>query len=248
VEAPDPSRFIYISDGPDGKLERLWEKFPPPWWRRLLDQIVSVGIFMVSIGRSRPETSRMQKLRWVQHRLEQSGQIGSVDEPKQYFFGRIAMHHSAFTEFDPPVVYLIGETDQTIVALGGSLHHAPGKGDVKPQEGAQPHLSEVVVARAVRRAQIEGSHRRVITGALYDPTHFKENPLLKDDAEYNRDPSDDQWAVDVAETLWRWPTGLPQVTFETLAEREEFTGTPAEIASRTHKNILVGSPVYVTRV
>jgi hypothetical protein len=76
----------------------------------------------------------------------------------------------------------------------------------------------------------------------------KGNPLLVTDAKYNLDPSDDQWAVDVAETLWRWPIGVPKVIFETLAQCEEVAATPAEITSQTDKDILVGSPVWVTRV
>jgi hypothetical protein len=83
---------------------------------------------------------------------------------------------------------------------------------------------------------------------LHDPVQFKGNPLLATDAKYNLDPSDDQWAVDVAETLWRWPIGAPKATFETLAQCEEVAATPAEITTQTDKNILVGSPVWVTRV
>jgi hypothetical protein len=244
MNTPAPSRFFYISDV---KLGRLWEQFPPPWWRRLLNQITSLTIFMVSVGKSRSETTRMQKLRWVQRRLEELGKIGGIDEPQEYFFGRLTMHYDAFDMVSPPTVYLVGETDKTIVALGGSLKHVPGREDVKPREGAQQILSEVQFARAVRRAQLMGSPRLVSPAQLHDPAQFDGNPLLANDSKYNARPRDDQWAVDIAETLWRWPIGVPPITFETLAEREELTPTPAEIASRTHKNILVGSPVYVTR-
>jgi hypothetical protein len=133
MRLPPPSRFFYFSDD---KLRRLSEEFPPPWWRRLLDQITFLTIFMVSVGRKRSETTRMQKLRWVQRRLEGLGKIGSVDEPREYFFGRLMMHYDAFDMVSPPTMYLVGETDKTIVALGGSLSHVPGREDIKPREGA----------------------------------------------------------------------------------------------------------------
>lgn len=244
IPAPRPSTLFYISDD---KLGRLWDEYPPPWWRRAPNQITSLTISKVGVGRRPSEPTRGQKLRWVQRRLEKKGKIGSIDEPKQYFFGRLAMHYDAFPT-DPRTVYFVGETDKTIVALGGSLKHKVSREKDQPPESAQQILSEVQLARAVRRAQIEGSPRLVTPAQLHDPAQFERNPLLANDAKYNTHPAEDQWAVDVAESLWRWGIGVPPMTVETLAQREESTPTPAEIASRTHKNILVGSPVYVTRV
>jgi hypothetical protein len=210
---------------------------------------VTIGVlgFTGGFSRRRTEIKRTRKLRWVRRQLERSGEIGSIDDPKKYFAGRITMHYDAFDMVSPPVMYLIGETERTIVALGGSLKHVPGREDVKPREGAKQILSEVQVARAVRRAQLEGSPRLVTPATLHNPAHFEGNPLLRNDAEFNVHPSDEQWAVDIAETLWRWPPGIPPITFETLAERDDFIPTPAEIASRTQKNILVGSPIFVVK-
>jgi len=189
----------------------------------------------------------MKELARLRDALDQVGELGDLDEPKDYFSGRITMQYGAFDMVNPPVIYLIGETERTIIALGGSLKNYEGRDpdEVKARDNAQVILSEVEVARAVRRAQIGGSPSRVTGTRLYNRTGLKGSPRLVHDKPYNTQPSPDQWAVDIAETLWRWSTGNPPKDFEVLAQREEFTPAPPIVRNRTQKNILVGSPVYV---
>jgi hypothetical protein len=123
-----PANLFYASDA---KIDDLYDRFQPLWLLRLLDQIggLTIGAFGIVVGgtRNRSQRTRRQKLKRVQRSLARSGEIGGIDEPKSYLFGRIKMHYGAFEMVNPPVMYLIGETERTIVALGGSLKNVQGR-------------------------------------------------------------------------------------------------------------------------
>lgn len=229
-----PIDFFYVSDT---KLDWLYDRFPQSWWRRALGRISGANITILGFGGGASvhatEKTRMQKLRWVEHRLNESDEVGSVDQPKHYFAGRIAMYYGAFDMVDPPVMYLVGESDRTIVALGGSLHHVRGRSveSTRAREDAKRTIFEPEVARAVRRAQ---------TSVDSLPTFAAQR--------------DQQWAIDVAETYWHWssdgPDG-PKMMFETLAICDGFASpAPPEISGRMEiqKNVVLGSPIFVARV
>ena len=223
--------FLYISKA---KVDPLYQQYQLelPWLLRAIDQIGSITVLSSGVSRNRTEATLVRKLRRVQRFLDKKEEVGSVDEPKRYFFSRIEMHYGAFDQVDPPVMYLIGETSQTIVALGGQLGHVIGRDPetTKAGEDAKHVFMEPEVARAIRRSQLG------------------DNPRLVTDAELAIQADQDQWAIDVAETLWHWSSGIPPMMFETLARCDEFVPPPAQIATRTQKNILVGSPIFVSRI
>lgn len=80
------------------------------------------------------------KLQIVLRELERAERIGTVDEPKEYFAGTMPMRWGPYGFYleESPLVYFGGETEQTIVGLGGSANHVIGDSG-----SAYPHSHSV---------------------------------------------------------------------------------------------------------
>jgi hypothetical protein len=199
-------------------------------------QVLGTGL---KVGLDRAEVSLMNKLRVMEQaleelgmpeidaagRIEPGGNLEDVDQlaREKYFRGRLWMHSAAFVDVKPPLLYLTGETDETVVMLGGSLKHVRGHGDAAASEG-ESSLAEPFAVMAARRA--------ALGRGPVDSTEDASSPV-----------SPDQWAADAVFTLRHWNTGDPMIGFEVLARREGSGATAGE-----EKRVLVGSPVYVARL
>jgi hypothetical protein len=194
----------------------------------------------VKVGRDTAETTLMNKLRVMEQGLNEQGVLeidsagkveeqGNLDDVEQmarqkFFRGNLWMHVAPFTDIDPPLVYLTGQTSQTVVMLGGSLVHVRGRGGHQgiASEGMSS-LAEPFAVIAARRAALGRSP--VEAEAVPSPV------------------APDQWAADAIFTLEHWNTGEPMMGVEVLARRE---GSSAPRGAG--KRVLVGSPVYVARL
>lgn len=149
--------FLYISNA---KVDALYQQYQLelPWLLRVIDRIDSITVLSSGVSRNRTEATLVRNLQRVQRFLNKKEEVGSIDKPKRYFFDRIEMHYGAFDQVDPPVMYLIGATSQTIVALGGQLKHVIGRDleTTKAGQDAKHVLGEPEVARAIRRIQLGG--------------------------------------------------------------------------------------------
>lgn len=230
---PRPSRdFFYVSTT---KVDDLWQQLSP-WWRRWPGRIsgFTVSVLGNGGGLSVPpedvQRTLIRRMALVERSLHKSGEVGSIEHPKRYFAGRLAVHYGAFDMVNPPVAYLIGESNGVIVALGGSLHHVRGRHreDTPARENARHVLVEPQVAMAVRRFLTNEDH-------IVDSGSVQEQ----------------QWAIDVAETYWRWDPGLPKMSIDMLARQEAHVRpAPSQLSYRgddAPKSILIGSPVFVAR-
>ena len=79
------------------------------------------------------EDNRIARLEAVVDFIQQYGNVGSVDEPDEYIADTLSMRWGLF-HLPPPKapVFFAGETEKTVVGLGGSPKHLlgrPGEGE-----------------------------------------------------------------------------------------------------------------------
>jgi hypothetical protein len=129
-----------------------------PLWRRALNLLswiepnVGVGPVGATVKVPRQQVSDLQRVSYFWKRLKKKGQVGTVDEPKEWLEGSHRVRYQTFSWINPPNIWFSGETERTQFHLGGaqeSLHIA--KAPASPSD-APVRLFEGDVARAVARA------------------------------------------------------------------------------------------------
>ena len=164
---------------------------------------------------------------WVD--LADEGLIGSFDEPEHFFYGQLVFYYGIFDMADPPVFFLVGSTDRTIVGLGGSKRHVRGfRGrEIPVADGAQAVVMEPDVATLIYTAS---------EGVSQVPT---ESPTAA--------PEEDIRAIHVAALYENWQFWKgKKMKFEILARRELLSSvSPPNVESP--KNVLIGSPIFVAQ-
>jgi hypothetical protein len=114
--------YLYLSDT---KVDMLYSQIP----KNILDKIavelgINLGIFSLTAkGKGNQEQSRYEKLRVVVNYIENNMDVGTIDQPREYFKGSLPMRWSRISE---GLVYFVGETAETILGLGGSVRHVIG--------------------------------------------------------------------------------------------------------------------------
>jgi hypothetical protein len=165
--------------------------------------------------------------------LKGSGQLGSLDEPRRYFHGRLSMYFVPFHDVRPPTLYMVGETERTFVALGGQVKDICNRDAeyARAEEGAPAIRSEPEVVRALARAKLDKGDSPV------------EEPASKLSGAVG-------WEADVIETHRRFGYCahlFRKKDYEVLALKDEFT--PREKAPEwmpePKKGVLLGKPLFV---
>jgi hypothetical protein len=113
--------FVYLSTA---KLEPLYAHVREPIRKRVAVALgISVPVLPVAPRLEAevrpPSTSEIGMLAVVLSHLDEAGAIGTVDEPRAYFGGRLTLNWGSADEF----VFLSGSTERTLVALTGSNRH-----------------------------------------------------------------------------------------------------------------------------
>jgi hypothetical protein len=116
--------FVYLSRA---KLEPLYAHVKEPVRKRVALALgITVPVLPVAphLGAELrpPTTSEVGMLAAVLAHLDENGLIGTVDEPRAYFAGRLTLNWGAADDF----VFLSGSTVRTLVALTGSNRHVIG--------------------------------------------------------------------------------------------------------------------------
>ncbi|GAA4616078.1 DUF7019 family protein [Saccharopolyspora hordei] len=153
--------YLYISDS---KVDMLLSQIDPRFAAPRTTEF-GVDLRLVSAKRSadRAATDRFARLDRVVRHLQDFGDLGTVDEPGQFFGGVLPMRWAAMPgEADPSLVFLGGWSDRTVVGLGGSARHllgaAPGTSQpsssslaptMLDQLGATSDLEDELVVDAV---------------------------------------------------------------------------------------------------
>jgi hypothetical protein len=168
------------------------------------------------------ERSEVQKLDAVWKDLIESVRVGTIDEPKQYFHGKCLMRYLAFRDSEPPVLWLTGETENTILGLGGALSHVRWSGEAAAPADAEFGLFEAPVAKTIAET-LRSKRMRLPDG-------------LQIRAEGRSD-----WTSHVEEILLYAPSEN-QIECEFLAEKEKFE----QRSPGNGKSVLLGSPLFVS--
>ncbi len=133
--------YLYISDT---KVDMLLSQIDPGFARtRSTEVSVSLNVVGAKRNVASPGPDRTARLERVLRHLEDFGDLGTVDEPGQFFGGILPMRWGP-TVHGRSLVYFGGRTERTIVGLGGSVGHVLGTGASTPQA---PRLSDSLLPR-----------------------------------------------------------------------------------------------------
>lgn len=127
--------FVYISDA---KVDMLLQQIDPGATRKRTAE-VSVDLKVLK-GKRGVEAAvgadRTERLERVVRHLTDFGDLGSVDEPGQFFWGLLPLRWGPLVGADGlSLVYFGGRSERTVLGLGGSRSHvfgAPPSGELDP--------------------------------------------------------------------------------------------------------------------
>ncbi|SDP88826.1 DUF7019 family protein [Lentzea jiangxiensis] len=127
--------FVYISDS---KVDMLLQQIDPAATRKRTSELAVDLKFLK--GKRGAEAvvgaDRTARLERVVRYLTDFGDLGSVDEPGQFFWGMLPLTWGPLVGADGlSLVYFGGRTGQTVLGLGGSRAHvfgAPPQGEQDP--------------------------------------------------------------------------------------------------------------------
>jgi hypothetical protein len=125
--------YYYISDA---KVDMLLPQVDPGFAAKRTTEF-GVSLNPLS-GKRKRETvpDRVVRLERVIQHLDDFCDVGTIDEPGQYFRGRLAMRVLQ----KPGFLYFTGATDDTVVGLGGSSGHLTAGAKPKEDEGFGPSM------------------------------------------------------------------------------------------------------------
>jgi hypothetical protein len=229
-----PRTYIYYSDD---KVRELDQQLPlPPWWRRALSRIRGGGAtgpggigLNIDIGSPEPEAI-LRSMQRIWRHLDAEGLVGTFDEPKTYFYGELEFYYGIFDSVQPPVFFLVGATDRTIVGLGGSQKHVRGHRDheIRAEENARNVTMEPDVATLIYTAS---------------ETDSPEAPMGIPSAM----PGDDMWAIHLAGMYSNWQGWQGRkMKFEVLARQEGLSQLSPPFVESS-RDVLIGSPIFVAQ-
>ncbi len=118
--------FVYISDA---KVEMLLQQIKPDALRKRTSE-VGVGLKFLTAKRGAEMLAgaeRTARLEQVVRYLTDFGDLGTVDDPGQFFWGLLPLRWGPTVGADGfPMVYFGGRFGQTVLGLGGSRAHVFG--------------------------------------------------------------------------------------------------------------------------
>lgn len=130
--------YLYVSDS---KVDMLLSQIDPALTRK---QTTELSLNLSVLGGKRATESaaggeRTMRLERVVRYLEDHGDLGSVDEPGQFFWGLLPLRWGPFpTDPTLSLVYFGGATERTVVGLGGSGSHVLGAPPPQPSAPIMP--------------------------------------------------------------------------------------------------------------
>lgn len=115
--------YLYVSDA---KVDMMLSQIDPSFRRkRTVEWSLNFKLFGARRGtESEIGDNRFARLETVVQYLERFGDLGTVDQPGQFFRGLLPMRWGPLE--DPSSFYFGGETQQTVVGLIGSAVHMIG--------------------------------------------------------------------------------------------------------------------------
>ena len=128
--------YIYISDA---KVDMLLPQIPHDTRRKIATEI-GFDLKVLSAKRKSEtdiDDNRVTRLEAVVSFIREYGNLGTVDEPDEYFEGNLPLclgplQCDVESHTEPSVVYFAGRSTRTIVGLGGSARHMIGNTSCSP--------------------------------------------------------------------------------------------------------------------
>ncbi len=232
IESPEIRFYVYVSDS---KLRMLCSQLPDALVADLTAELnVAQTMLNTSSTEPLPPASRYAMVRLVEEYLTKHSNIGTVDSPDAYFLGELPMkwgeYETLTKDWDgpSPLVYFGGESEKTIVGLGGSTHHVIGA--VGPTSAHSHSATPYMVARLYEGLEL--------------PLPTTDKDMLKVAQEHfgTNDSRNIAMAVDLATSQM---VGTAE-TLSFLARRLAFFPKNKHEAWRGNMNILLGTPIYVS--
>ena len=215
--------YVYISDA---KVDMLFPQVPHEIKRRVATEW-KMDLKLLSASRrteSESEDNRIARLETVADFIRQSARVGTVDSPCEYVADTLPLRWGDYGwDRKSPVVYFGGETERTIVGLGGSSKHLVGSSVTSAAEphSAMPYLIKFL-GEGLRQQENESSEKPGSHVAIF-PYPF--TPIA---------------AVEYSILQMQGP---PQ-NVEFLAKRLAY-GPVEKHAELKEKHVLLATPLYV---
>jgi hypothetical protein len=225
----DLRTYVYYSDKKISELApglSLGPKWLRPF-RNIRKVEVKGGPAGAAVELAPPSREMLRTMREVQQRLQAKGSVGTFAEPKRFFHGVLDFYYGIFNNVSPPVFFLVGETDRTIVALGGSADHTVG------------HRTRQVDAVAnAKNVTMEPD----VAKEIYTDPDIEALEVSTPEAARNL------WATHVAAMSknWRFWNGN-MMEFEVLAVKHKFIQGYSAPPLESPRDILIGSPIFVAQ-
>ncbi|WP_263353309.1 DUF7019 family protein [Acidicapsa acidisoli] len=216
--------YIYISDA---KVDMLFPQVPHDIKKKVALEF-KMDLKLLSASRkteTESEDNRIARLETVVDFIREYGDIGTADRPGEYIEDTLSMRwgYYGFQRDDNPVVYFGGETERTILGLGGSTKHLIGNAGTSSahSHSATPFLLDFLSKEL-------GLH--------------SENPDLEWARQHGQDFSPIT-AVELATTQMRGPEQRIDFVAKRLAYGpvERFNDNPL----LKDKHVLLATPLYV---
>lgn len=127
--------YIYISDA---KVDMLLPQVPHDIKKKVATEF-GIDLKLLTAKRKTEEETdenRISRLETVVKFIQEYGNVGRVDEPDQYVADTLPMRWGPYGWGAASYVYFGGETNKTILGLGGSIHHVIGNVGNSPASSA----------------------------------------------------------------------------------------------------------------
>lgn len=231
--------YLYISDS---KVEMLLAQIDPGSTRRRTAEL-SLGLRGLGAKRTVESTGgeREERLERVERYLRDHGDLGTLDEPGQFFWGLLPMQWGhVVTGAGASAVYFAGRDERTIVGLGGSVGHVLGAAEQPGQNVLSPSLLPGLLDALdadENTGENDGENVRENTGE-----NAVDRPAAADPDAADRSALS---AVHRANSRLRGPTQ----NVEFIAKRLLSGPSPyPELDGRPGMTVLLGSPLYIAQV
>lgn len=216
--------FVYLSDS---KLRMLYSQIEESEAKRKLEW--KLNFKFLSTSRSTEKSSALSKHRQLEaviKALDEQGQIGTIEEPADYFRGTCSMRWGMFNdvqkpENESPLVYFGAYPPNCILGLGGSAKHVQGF------EGSSSTTSRSATPYIVHH---------LLQGLEIPSEGWNSSP------NYDGDEGQTFEAIALATSQLRGPLERFEFVAKTLLKG---TTRHSIVTNGERRNCLLGTPLYV---
>jgi hypothetical protein len=167
--------------------------------------------------------------RRVLARLDSEELLGTVDEPREYFRGSLPMYMRTVDLISPAMLYMVGATEKTTVALAGPLRHVVGR--------------DAESSRSKPGALLVTDESAVVEAAL--AAWRNDDGGDDENLQSTAPPSRSTWDANVHETHWLFETDAnARATDVAFLAWREASALYEGVEQSGARNTVLGRPVF----